>query len=386
MKVNYNAWHTALQLPPIPLISEKDEVDTQDKASYLTVELRYTPADADSKVYKKNIRYFKNGTPKQYIEFRADVKKVIAGQAITTGPAQYAMVRTLLRGDALRVFNNRASVHDAETSANLVTSLNELGKHVFPVRALAKQKRYLRRFVRKPVQLKAREFLACLLEMNEDLQNFPPYALSQTLEEDEMLEIAEFALPVKWQKKMVEHDFDCSSKTIDQVIDFAERQETIESLETDPPAKKAKKAPEQAAQYKTKGGQYGRAKSSEEARRHAPHNSTRNQKPMCRLHGPGHWTNDCKVLLDQADKMKATRAAQHPSTYNKPKGKRAYGNNYNKDEVNKIVNLATKKAVAKAMASKKPSVSDDDIDAEINHFHELNLSEIDSDDDDIVKL
>ena len=54
-------------MPPIPLITEKDELDTQEKGSYLTVELRYTPADDDSKVYKKNIRYFKNGTPKQYI-------------------------------------------------------------------------------------------------------------------------------------------------------------------------------------------------------------------------------------------------------------------------------------------------------------------------------
>ena len=48
---------------------------------------------------------------------------------------------------------------------------------------------------------------------------------------DEMLEIAEFGLPMKWQKAMVEHDFDCSQKTIDQIIDFAERQETIKALE-----------------------------------------------------------------------------------------------------------------------------------------------------------
>ena len=206
MKVNYNAWHTALQLPPIPLISEKDEVDTQDKASYLTVELRYTPADADSKVYKKNIRYFRNGTPKQYIDFRADVSKVVVGQAITTGPAQYAMLRTLLRGDALRVFDNRATHHGNETVANMRLVLNDLGEHVFPVRSLVKQKRHMRRFIRKPADMPAREFLACLIEMNEDLNAFPPYAANQNLSDDEMLEIAEFALPVKWQKAMVEHD------------------------------------------------------------------------------------------------------------------------------------------------------------------------------------
>jgi hypothetical protein len=381
MKVNYNAWHTALQVPPIPLITEKDEVDTQEKGSYLTVELRYTPADDDSKVYKKNIRYFKTGTPKQYIEFRADIKKVITGQAITTGPAQFAMVRTLLRGDALRVFNNKASKLADEEPASLVLSMNELGKHVFPVRALAKQKRYMRRFIRKPLLLKAREFLACLTEMNDDLEFFPPYAVSQKLAADEMLEIVEFSLPVKWQKKMVEHDFDCSGKTIDDIIDFAERQETIEAFEADPPAKKAKKAPEQAAQYKTKGGLTDRAKSSAEARRHASKNSNHGQKPVCRLHGPGHWTNDCKVMLDQADRMKATRQAQHPSTYDKPKGKRPYGNNYSKEEVNKIVNAATKKFLTKQKVSNKVSDKDSDTDAELNHFNELELSDIDSDDD-----
>ena len=111
-----------------------------------------------SRVYKKNVRYFKNGTPKQYIDFRADVAKIVVGQAITTGPAQYAMVRTLLRGDALRVFNNRATTQGAETVANLVLVLNALGTHVFPVRALVKQKRHMRRFTHKPAKMPAREF------------------------------------------------------------------------------------------------------------------------------------------------------------------------------------------------------------------------------------
>ena len=51
------------------------------------------------------------------------------------------MVRTLLRGDALRVFNNRATTQGAETVANLTLVVNALGTHVFPVRALVKQER-----------------------------------------------------------------------------------------------------------------------------------------------------------------------------------------------------------------------------------------------------
>ena len=213
--------------------------------------------------------------------------------------------------------------------------------------------------------------------------------LDQALDDDEMLEIAEFGLPMKWQKAMVEHDFDCSQKTIDQIIDFAERQETIESLEQglydgdNHPAKKAKKAPEQAAPYKTKGGLPGRAKSSYEARRHASSNSGRNSKANCRLHGPGHATEDCKVLMDQADRMKATRAAQHSSTYNnnQPRTKRSYGNNYSKEEVNKIVGLAMKKAVAKAMGNNASTVSSGATPQELNKFDELKISDIDSDED-----
>jgi hypothetical protein len=195
-----------------------------------------------------------------------------------------------------------------------------------------------------------------------------------------MLEIAEFGLPMKWQKAMVEHDFDCSQKTIDQIIDFAERQETMEALEKGysegdiHPAKKAKKAPEQVASYKHKGGLPGRAKSSDEARRHASSNSGRSYK-TCRLHGPGHATEDCKVLMAQADNMKATRAAQHSSTYNnQPRTKRSYGNSYSKEEVNKIVNLATKKAIAKAMGNQASIATPH----ELNKFHELKISDTES--------
>ena len=193
------------------------------------------------------------------------------------------MVRTLLIGDALRVFNNRATTQGAETVANLVLVLNALGTHMFPVRAMVKQKRHMRRFTHKPAKMPSRDFMACILEMNQDLNFFPPYAADQALDDDEMLEIAEFGLRMKWQKAMVEHDFDCSQKTIDQIIDFAERQKTIEALEQglydgdNHPAKKTKKAPEQAAPYKNKGGLPGRAKSSYEARRQASSNSGRKQ-------------------------------------------------------------------------------------------------------------
>ena len=51
------------------------------------------------------------------------------------------------------------------------------------------------------------------------------------------------------------------------------------------------------------------------------------------------------------------------------------------EEVNKIVNAATKKFLTKQKASNKVSDKDDDTDCELNHFNELELSDIESDDD-----
>ena len=63
---------------------------------------------------------------------------------------------------------------------------------------------------------------------------------------------------------MIEHNFDCATKNIAEVIEFGESQEILESL-SNPPAKKAKLATENDTQDNEKGGTPYRAKSSEEA-------------------------------------------------------------------------------------------------------------------------
>ena len=106
MKHDYYSWAKALNIPPIPLNGDRDEVDTSKKQDYPTVELRYVPTDPDSAKYKRNICYYDGSCPKAHLEFCEDMNKVLLGQNITSGPQQFAMTRTLLRGDALRIFDN----------------------------------------------------------------------------------------------------------------------------------------------------------------------------------------------------------------------------------------------------------------------------------------
>ena len=55
MKANYMLWVKSLNLPPIALQADRDEVDTSKKEDFLSVKLRYVPTDFTSAKYKKNV-------------------------------------------------------------------------------------------------------------------------------------------------------------------------------------------------------------------------------------------------------------------------------------------------------------------------------------------
>ena len=51
--------------------------------------------------------------------------------------------------------------------------MNALTKHVFPARAAQTQKRYMRRYLRKPADKTTREHMARVVEINELISKFP---------------------------------------------------------------------------------------------------------------------------------------------------------------------------------------------------------------------
>jgi hypothetical protein len=151
---------------------------------------------------------------------------------VTTGPGKYALVRRLLIGDALTAFNSAAGAAGTETLDHFKTSVQGLVSHVFPNRALVLQKQYMRRYLRKPMEVKFRNFMSRLVEINEYLKLFPPFGDNQNLPMDEILEIAEFASPMKWRKAMNMHGFDATMHTPFEFVEFCERLEIAESGET----------------------------------------------------------------------------------------------------------------------------------------------------------
>eukprot|EP00957_Ditylum_brightwellii_P052877 4009347-Ditylum_brightwellii.AAC.1 len=57
-----------------------------------------------SPIYELLLPFFESRTPEEWILFRRGLTAVLMGQNITQGPPSYAAAKTLLKGDALTVF------------------------------------------------------------------------------------------------------------------------------------------------------------------------------------------------------------------------------------------------------------------------------------------
>ena len=116
-----------------------------ERGQFHTYKLRTTPADPTSPTYELSIPFFEEGSPEEWILFRRGLTAVLKGQNITSGPPSYAVAKTLLRGDALTVFEQVEIARGAQTMPHYKKCLDDVAEHVFPEKAGQIQKWYMRR-------------------------------------------------------------------------------------------------------------------------------------------------------------------------------------------------------------------------------------------------
>ncbi|MEL7196315.1 MAG: hypothetical protein AAFO96_28030, partial [Bacteroidota bacterium] len=353
-------------VPPIPF--ERPEPKKFSKDQMLTMKLRSNPTDDQSMTYELSIPYFGGGTVEECLKFVRDVKRVIQGQNVTTGPERYVIVRRLLKGDALAAFNQAASQRGNETVANFNLCLKALVKHLLPRRAVQVQKRYMRRILRKPKGTSTREFVARVIELNEYIVEMDDSATK--LEDDEIMDLLEFGLPARWQKTMVIQQFDPMAHSPTELVEFCER---LEFAEPEMDEKETKSRSESKITHN--GGKSQPRKTFH--RSGGSQNKNKNEK-WCHFHQTnGHDLSECKVMIAQAENM---RGAGKP--YFEPNKKKNYNNNnkkkrdaYEKNELHEMVKDAVASAV-KTISHKKRKLEDKKLS---NEFHNLEIQSISSD-------
>ncbi len=301
MKVSLPAGKTSKCFPP-PIPLERPEKKELSEGECLTLKLKTVPTDENSQFYEPSVPYFSTGTPEQWFKFRRDLTRVFTGQNLSAGPQQCAMVRRPLDGDALTKFNESAIATGDETVPNPSEVLGAVTTHVMPQRALAHQKRCMRGFMRKPLSVTTRLFVARVNELNTHSSDFPPFNDDQALPQDETMDILEFAIPSRWRNQATSQGFDVMIHTPTEFVEFCERIELAETNEEKSPGKNSNKEKPTKTSHKR-----GSKRKSEDSEGSA--------KKNCLLHGEncGHTTDECELLKSQTDNMKATYKTHSPS-------------------------------------------------------------------------
>ena len=107
----------------------------------------------------------------------------------------------------------------------------------FSPKALLNQKQFMRCFLRKPVEMTAKDYIAMVYKINSYLTAFltKPGREATKLPTDELLDLLEFGVPLRWQRAMHLHGFEPQEGTIKDFATFCKCLESsLEDLESEP--------------------------------------------------------------------------------------------------------------------------------------------------------
>ena len=404
---------------------DPDEVEEVDKRLQIGMKIRTVPSDKDSALIYHTIRRLTGNEDLDIIlKWKHDINKALVGLNATTGVTQRPVVEGVLEGQPLAAFrtavkvnneidfeiaklnagraaraahklaNAKATVAECEAVAqtamlayttkspisdgNVAAGINGVIHYFSPNKVLARQKRWMRRDLHKPADMKVRDFSNRLLKMNEELTHLPPFEHAtkpQDLREDELIEIFVHGCPKRWLRKMDELDFDYLSKTLGDVITFLERMETSEDFDT--------------VRNDQKSTSNGKGKKPAAKKGKPNSNGNGNGAFFCLQHGKNHThnTNDCKVLASMIkgnDNKSNNKTWKRDASEAKDKSKevQAFVKKQHK-KAKKELHAFIEKTNAKNKKRKAPPPEEDESSVssgEVKSVNQMDFSELNFDD------
>ena len=352
--------------PAIPL--ERPEPKEYSSQNFLSNKCYSTPGDANSNTYNVSVQYFEEGTPEEWLQLLAAHKRVCQGQNITNGPGMYNVLSRHLKGAILSKFNTVAEARRTQTVEHLKLIMADLTAHVFPSKSYVIQKRYMKKFIKKPRNMKIRALVSRIQELNNYLPSFPQAVAGTNptkLPEDEIKEIVYNALPSSWQVAMTTQGFDYPSENIKEIIGFCERYEILEE-EPIPKKKKSSKKESSKSSSKSKKRKVRFESSSEDS----SEDSDADYK-YCKYHGKcNHTTEQCKDIkrLITDDKRRKRKGRYNEKRDRDREYKKRRSSNYvKKSEINVLATKKLKKYLKKRKDEKQMQ--------ELRNFENIKLSD-----------
>ena len=394
------------QQPLLPLVPIKREYNSDELQSF---KLKVNPADPDSATVIVYIPYL-TGTEdiRSGLEAIRNLQKVHTGLAAADAAAKDRINMQVLKDEALTAYNSaknaatavraaaasqaildagpnpgeNAATHQARAAAaaagvalnddDTSAGLRNVITYLCPTRALPRIKRYLRRKCRKPIDMKVKEFHTHFMRINnQELPNLPPlFHASQSLSNDELIDIVLYAVPNKWQVELQRKGIDpYTLATSYELIRHLENIEAAEELEK--------------SSNKTVVSKKDNKKKSAKKQKTFSGKDNDNGEFHCMYHGDNntHSTENCYVLkkmIGSVDKDKKKKGDKKSSN-------KSSNNSFKKKSSNKGENFALSKKAdtmrdeIAALESKKRKLEQDIESAEQYHLDQLDAVNFDDD-------
>ena len=124
----------------------------------------------------------------------------LAASGTLEAGAKIQCICTIVCGESLRQFYSFSADVESTQTLNVYDIIKGLVQYYFPVNSLSKQKRAMRRRMKKPRALTVRRYLARLIDLNEYLESFPGANLNDKIRLTKINEIPLKSTPNSWSK------------------------------------------------------------------------------------------------------------------------------------------------------------------------------------------
>eukprot|EP00957_Ditylum_brightwellii_P200896 15314127-Ditylum_brightwellii.AAC.1 len=148
-------------------------------------------------------QYYEVGTPEEWLQFINAISQVIKGQDIQDLEATYTLVKSLLRGDTLQVFQNKEANQEKRDSPAFMKCPRAITEHVFAKKACKIQKKYIQN-IHKPLMLGSCKWILRMIKLNDYLVNFPvPNKVEATkMSHNKFVDVLEDRVPLQWKLEL----------------------------------------------------------------------------------------------------------------------------------------------------------------------------------------
>ena len=148
--------------------------------------LRHNLRNTTSETYKFKVGTFNSGHPEEILQLLTKFDKAVVRTGTSSNVGNITFMKTLLWCEVLREYDWIIVTFGGTTVTHLQDIRKLLIKYLFPINARVKQKRAMRRMMRKPRGVKLQQFAARLQALINLLPKIPESEKSRNIPQEDI--------------------------------------------------------------------------------------------------------------------------------------------------------------------------------------------------------